>query len=230
MDKFSTILKSTMEESWEKNIKATQFWNSAIKKTITVEHYAAFLRETYHYTKLSALIQSTAIPHFQRKNRDLVKPFLRHAQEEESHYKLCIKDLENLGYRGDDLLNSHPLPTTEGYVGFAINRIHFVNPLAYFGYLFNLEYMAIKLGPEFISVIKDHLKLEKHQLSFFMAHVEEDQRHVEELLNLIDSSIVTSEDQQEVLYAAKTASALYAIMVDAAFSNPWKKEALNVEA
>src|SRR5580698_5341803 len=92
MKTFSKMLRSAVEQSWEENIKATQLWKAALEKTITVPQYASFLRETYHYTKQSPLIQSVAIPHFQLKNRDLVKPFLHHAHEEEWHYRLCAKD------------------------------------------------------------------------------------------------------------------------------------------
>lgn len=224
MNKFSEHLQAILEETWNKNIRTSKMWTGAIVGTMNRNHYAAFLRETFHYTKQSPLIQASAIPHFQKNNRDLVKPFLSHAHEEEWHYKLCAKDLQNLGYSEQELEKSNPLPATEGYIGFAINRISFVNPLAYLGYLYNLEYMAIRLGPEFIGMVSKQLGLQKNQLSFFMAHVEEDTDHVKDLSELVDKFVTKAEDQDEVIYTAKTASALYRGMIDAAYENPWLKE------
>lgn len=223
MSSFSSQLQETLKKAWDREIKSTQLWKSVIEGKLEVRHYAALLRETYHYTKRSPIIQSSAIPHFQVSHRDLVKPFLKHASEEEWHYKLCKTDLDNLGYSTETLDATNPIPATEGYLGFIFNRITFVNPLAYLGYLYNLEFMAIELGPEFIGQIAKNLNLSKNQLSFFRVHTEEDQDHVQELAKLVDKFVNSEKDRREIIYTAETATALYAQMMESAFSKPWEK-------
>lgn len=219
MSPFVVELRSRLEESWSRNLKKTAFWEHLESGTLTIDHYASYLKETYHYTRRSALIQASSIPHFQIQYRDMVRGFLKHAFEEESHYRLCLNDLASLGHDRDEIEGSSPLPATEGYLGFIFNRIAFVNPLSYLGYLYNLEYMAISVGPKAVELLKMNLGLKKDSLSFLLVHAHEDIDHTDDLTTIIEKHIKDERDRKEIIYTALTASALYASMIDSAFKH-----------
>jgi hypothetical protein len=207
-------------EIWETRLYKTRMWRSLTGGDFRRPHYAAFLRETYHYTRRSALIQASTLAHFQVKRRALVRPFLRHALDEESHYLLCAEDLKALGY-GTLVESTNPLPTTEGYLGFIFSRIAFVEPIAYVGYLYHLEALAAEVGPVAVKAFAAASDIGKGALRFLTVHAHEDPDHVKDLEAVLAKADVTAADEDEIVYAARTAGALYATMVEAAHDHPW---------
>ena len=126
---------------------------------------------------------------------------------------------------GWNLQKVNPLPATEGYLGFIFNRINFINPISYLGYLYHLEFMAVVLGPEVAAMIMKSAKVNEKNLAFLKVHAQEDKDHIAELSVLVDQNVFASEDAQEVLYTARTAAALFCLMIDSAFKNPWRLHA-----
>jgi pyrroloquinoline quinone (PQQ) biosynthesis protein C len=222
MQQFSVALKDAVRAAWTNTLFKTQLWKDLNEKNFGVESYASYLRETFHYTRRSPLIQASAIGHFQTKYRSLARPFLKHALEEEGHYRLCALDLKHLGYDEKTLSESNPLPTTEGYIGFIFNRIAFCNPVSYLGYLYNLEYLAVEIGPGAADlIIKSTGLADSKYFSFLRVHSTEDKEHLEDLGEILAQ--IEERDYKDIIYTAVTAAALYSNMIAAAHQSPWSR-------
>jgi hypothetical protein len=114
-----------------------------------------------------------------------------------------------------------PLPATEGYVGFILARIAFVSPVAYFGYLYQLESLAVHVGPR-ASRFLDRSVGEAPVRRFLQVHASDDVTHVAELERLMVRAAFTPAEEHEVTYAARTAAALYGAMIESAYTHPWE--------
>ena len=207
-------LEEKVREGFEKNLFQTDFWQALENNAFEKSHYLAFLRETYHYTKSSALIQVSAVAHFQKENRHLVPYFLSHAKEEESHYLLCQNDIDKI--LGQKTPLSEPLPLTEGYLGYIFNQINYVDPLCYLGYLYQLEYMAVHIGPVFLEKLGKMKGAPLKGTSFLSTHALLDMEHLRELSSLIEKEIDESKSDT-IIRTATVSSCLYAKMMDDAF-------------
>lgn len=211
-------LKSEITKTWRDHLYSTEAWKFFTTPSDLLKvRYPSFVLETYHYTKQSPLIQSSTLAHFQGQYRNLARPFLSHALEEESHYKLCENDLKQLGFDTSELLKMRPLPATEGYIGFIFNRIANYSALAYLGYLYQLEFMAIEAGPAVAaSLLKSGIN--PKALTFLNVHTKEDVDHISDLDKLFSllPSDLPAKDAEEIIYTSTTSSKLYVNMMSQA--------------
>jgi hypothetical protein len=83
---------------------------------ITTDHYAAYLRETYFYTRENPQIQAVATAWFRGPDRQTVKPFLRHALSEVGHDGLALADLKMLGRDVSSIPDEQALPSTAALI------------------------------------------------------------------------------------------------------------------
>lgn len=217
--KFTDSLCEEIKNNWLKSFPKTDFWQALKAEKVDRNAYLSYLLTTRSYTMRSALIQCSTISHFQFRHRNLVRPFLKHAYEEESHYMLADNDLEKLGITREIIDKFPVLPAIEGYIGFVFNRIHNVSPYCYFGYLLQLELMAISIGPTALENIRKSLANMNQGKQFLEVHIEEDLEHVDDLITLIEAT-VKQEDQrikEDIRYTALTANSLWILMMEEAY-------------
>lgn len=212
---FINELRQEIKKIWDQNLFKSRTWNlfTSINSSLKVV-YPSFLLETYHYTSQSPLIQMSTLPHFQGTQRDLIRPFLKHALEEEPHHRLCIHDLKILGFSEDLLGKFKPLPNTEAYLGFIFNRIMNYSPLCYLGYLYQLEFMSIEVGPKVIRNLLEN-GIPKEAMTFLHVHAEDDITHLDELdliLNKIGN--ISDREKELIVSTAQISSQLYVNMMD----------------
>ncbi|MBD2295152.1 iron-containing redox enzyme family protein [Anabaena sphaerica FACHB-251] len=217
--KFTASLCEEIKNNWLTTLPKMLFWEAITKEKIDRYAYICYLLTTRSYTMRSALIQCSTISHFQFHHRNLVRPFLRHAYEEESHYILAENDLLKLGLNRETIEKFPVLPATEGYIGFIFNRIQNVSPYCYFGYLLQLEFMTINIGSTALEKIRKSLPNMELGEQFLEVHIKEDLEHVDDLTTLIEQT-VRQEDKrmkEDIRYTALTANSLWILMMENAY-------------
>jgi pyrroloquinoline quinone (PQQ) biosynthesis protein C len=219
-------LREEIETCWRQELFKTDLWKAIDIGHFTIMDYVGFLTQTFHYTRRSALIQASVIPHFQVRHRELVSRFLLHATEESEHYLLALQDIGRLGHDASSIVGRNPTPLVEGYLGFIFNQISFVNPISYLGYLYQLEYMAIKIGPIFANSISVSVPGSSSAMAFLKTHAHDDVSHVAELEEIL-VSVESEHDIRCITYTAITSAVLYSKMMNDAFNSSrsnWGRE------
>ena len=83
--------------------------------SLGIEHYKAYLRETYYYTRENPQIQALATVFFRGSDREMVSLFMKHATSEIGHDQLALDDLAALGEDVGDIPRGFPLPNTTAF-------------------------------------------------------------------------------------------------------------------
>ena len=146
------------------------------------EFYAEWLAQTYFFVCHSTRIIATAGVRFPIERNALHNRFLQHASEEKNHEILAVKDLK---YLGRDIKEFSPLPATQAFYQSQYYWIDQVSPASVYGYFLVLECLAIHCGPALMQKLKPHHP--EKSLNFLRIHVEEDEDHIEEHNEVLDT-------------------------------------------
>ena len=183
---------------------------------MTIEHYKAYLRQTYHYTRDNPQIQALATVYFHGADRHFVKIFYKHAISEIGHDELALNDLKSLGQDVDAIRIENPLPETVALNGFVFYQIYNRNPIGYLGYLFFLEFLPTSSGAGYMQLL-EKAGVPRSAMTFLLEHTHVDVYHNKLMERYVDGLIQIEADLQAVIYTMKGTGHLYAAMLEAAF-------------
>lgn len=183
---------------------------------IGVEHYASYLRETYFYTRENPQIQATATAGFRGSDREMVKPFLRHALSEVGHDHMALSDMATLGWDVSAIPDQSPLPTTVPLISYPYYAIQHRSPISYLGYLFFLEFLPTSRGNDIASRLAQ-LGVPKAAMTFLIEHQNVDVHHNRFMELYAERMLRTPQAVAEVVYSMEVTGRLYANMIEGAF-------------
>ena len=190
-----------------------RFWNGEL----TPAHWASLMREIYFHTRENPQVQALATVYFRGSQRELVKPFLRHAISEVGHDQLALNDLEALGHDVSTVPQEQPLPATMAITAFPFFQITNLNAVGYLGYLYFLEAMPTRFGPEYLQVLET-MGVPKDALHFLMDHSTIDVGHTRWMQTYIEALVKTEAELEAARYAMRVTGELYGQMVTAAYA------------
>ncbi len=185
---------------------------------INLKHYKGFLLETYHHAGINPQIQAYATMFFKNNPREIVGMFYRHAISEIAHDVLAMNDLEVLGGDREKLEKTKPLPSTIAFNAFVLMQIQFVNPIAYLGYLFHLEFLPTNQGPGYLQLLSS-LGVPKSALTFLEEHATVDIGHNKLMEKYIEVLVTNEKQLEDVLYSLRCSCHLHYKMLEGAFEN-----------
>lgn len=197
-------------------LNQSPWFERLLKGDLELKHYKGFLLQTYHHAGLNPQIQAFATMYFKENHRDIFGMFYKHAASEIGHDLIALNDLVALGENKEKLLKTHPLPETAAYNAWVIYLIQFVDPVAYLGYLFHLEFLPTLHGKKYIEVLQG-MGVPETALQFIEEHSTVDIGHNRLMAKYIEELIQTERDMDLVIRAAKDACVLHQNMISAAF-------------
>lgn len=209
--KYSTLV----EVEWQKafaTLSKGDFFRSMEAGTFTLEHYKAFLQETFHNASLNPRIGSLFHVRMPANKSALMARFLKHNASEVGHNEMALADLTALGEDPESIRRSRPLPATEALAGFIIFQIEYRNPLAYLGYLYHLESLGTNAGRSAMGAL-GRLGIGPEALTFLLEHAEADVAHMQFNREYLDKFVETPEDLEAVLLGMQGSCQLYGLML-----------------
>ena len=196
---------------------------------LEVGHYAAYLRETYFYTRENPQIQAVATAWFRGSDREMVKLFLRHALSEVGHDRMALQDLAALGGDIARVPEEQPLPETLALVSFPYYAMQYRSAISYLGYLFFLEFLPTSRGGDIAAALAA-IGVPANAMSFLAEHRNVDIHHSRMMQQYADHMLRTSSDVEEVIYTMRVTGRLYAHMIEGAFESADNGQAALVTA
>lgn len=190
---------------------------------ISINHYAAYLRETYFYTREDPQIQAAATAYLRGHDRALVEPFLQHARSETGHDQLALNDLASIGFDVTDIPNQAPLPATELLFGYPLWAMAHKSPAAYLGYLFFLEFLPTSQGGAIAAAIA-RAGVPVSAMTFLTEHREVDVHHNRLMKVYADHMIRTPETLEHVTTALSATARAFRGMLEEAFESVDRNE------
>lgn len=210
-----------LQAAWpaiEQRFMASAPVRRVIAAEIGIDHYAAYLRETYFYTREDPQIQAAVTLQFRGAEREMVGPFLQHARSEVGHDQLALNDLASLGFDTSEVSNQQPLPATELLCSYPIAGLMHRPAVSYLGYLFFLEFVPTSQGEAFSGAL---LKagVPSGALTFLKEHQDIDVHHNRLMKVYAECLIQTSHDLETVVASMQVTARAFAAMLEDAFDS-----------
>ncbi|AKF04304.1 iron-containing redox enzyme family protein [Sandaracinus amylolyticus] len=185
---------------------------------IGLSHYASYLSQVFHHTRENPQIQALATVYFRGAQRELIKPFFRHATSEIGHDRLALDDLRELGAARESLPFENPLPETCALIAFPFYQIQNLDPIGYLGYLYFLEFLPTGHGAQIMTAL-ERAGVPRSAMRFLHDHTTIDVHHNRMMEDYARALIRSERDLATVLYAMRVTGRLYARMIEAAFAD-----------
>ncbi len=194
---------------------------------LSISHYKSILQEIYFHTRENPQIQALATVYFRGEDRQMVKPFFKHATSEIGHDQLALNDMQALGADLSDISSEVPLPATTALLAFPFYQIAYHGHIGYLGYLYFLEFTPTTMGEMLLGSLTS-AGVDASAQTFFHDHTTIDVGHNRLMQNYIAKLVRTEADFETVMYCMRVTAELYANMLDAAVERASSAETAEV--
>ena len=207
---FVSQLRETVEAEWAQ-IKRGEFWTRVMREPVTRPLYRDLMMQVYHYSRHNSVNQAVAA--FVPAPDGLLKFVYRHAAEELGHEKMVVHDLKSIDLFREADTQAAPLPATEAMIGYLYYVSLRYGAVARLGYSFWAEGAHQHIQEPLGKICRD-LNLTSKNVTFFGAHAEADQEHIQQVEDAIERYAVTPHDQALVRKVALTTLSLTGQLLD----------------
>lgn len=208
-------LDGRISKLWDEILSSSHLVKAINNGDFTKNLYAIYMLETYHYTSHNAANQ--ALVGIKNHDNSVYSKFcFKHAYDETGHEKMALHDLLSIGIDKDKFIIPKPLPETETLIAYLYWISCNGNPFRRLGYSYWAESSYKYINP-LIHKIKDTLKLDSSQMTFFIAHSEIDEKHAEEVESIILRTCKDSCDWEDLITVAETSLRLTGAMLEAVY-------------
>lgn len=167
------------------------------------EAYAAFMAQTFYYTRHTTRILARAASEFSIEDEKIHQRFLKHCQEEMKHEVLAERDV--VATKASKTVYPE-MAATRAFYQCHYHTIQVNGPWSIFGYIIALEGLAAEKGPFiFESIQKAH---GPKAGQFMKVHATEDIEHMDEALKQIEG--LSADQVEKIVTHMETTCFLYA--------------------
>ena len=146
---------------------------------------------------------------------DMRSKFMQHCVTEHRDFRMLEDNYVSIGGKREDIQNGEKNIGTEALNAFMFHRASQPNPLELLGSMFIIEGLGQNKAGEWGRAIRDQLKLEDKQVSFFLYHAEHDDGHMEEFDEALNSGILGIENMgRDIIKTAKITARLYQLQLE----------------
>lgn len=199
---------------WERCFEALrqgEFFRKLAARSLTIDHYKAFLREEFHNTTVNPKIMAIFFSRLDSPDYGTAAKLLKHAAMETGHNEMALNDLAALGEDVEAVRKARALPATEALAAFVIHEMERRNPLAFLGYLYHMEAISERLAGG-SSDLFGSMGIPESALSFLREHAEADLVHVKWNREYLRTFIRSDGELEAVLYGIKGSVLLHGLM------------------
>jgi heme oxygenase len=185
------------------------------EKRVTLANYHTLLHLLFHQVETSSSTFALAGANCDLRRAVARDYFIKHAEEERTHWTWILNDLKNTKYAGPDPRDFFPHEATQAYISFnfyVASRM----PLARLGIAVMLEGLGAQYGQKYARKVCEILQLKESQATFFFGHGETDKMHTKQIWQVIDQCELSGEEWAYLRFAASTAFKMYRRMYDEA--------------
>ncbi|MGE0616064.1 MAG: iron-containing redox enzyme family protein [Bacteriovoracia bacterium] len=211
------IIKSEWQKAMQE-MSASPGFRKLLNGEMTIEHYQAILRQIFHQVREHPQALALMTVNLRGRQRQMVKGLLRHSLSEVGHDQLALNDLKAMGVDTFRIPFERPLPSTSAILGFMYYLLEHQNPLSFLGYLFHLEFMPTSAGELYAQALA-RAGVKPNQMTFLNDHAEVDVHHNKLMAQYVDELVLTEDDLESVIYAAKATAQLYGRMITEAMES-----------
>jgi hypothetical protein len=190
-------LKKTRDAAWAAILKDASWPAFVLSGDFDARFYGIFLIETYHYVMHNPRHQALVGALSKGQPFNYTKFCYEHAEEETGHEMMAYHDLASLGSGKSAIAIPPPHPSTEIFIAYLYWVSTNGNPLRRLGYSFWAEDSYGYIEP-LVRRLKETLRLDASQMTFIISHATIDEKHSQEIEEMIGTFCKTEEDWHAV--------------------------------
>lgn len=146
---------------------------------------------------------------------DIRSRFMRHAVTEHRDFRMLEKNYVSLGGAEEEITTAEKNIGTEALHAFMFQRASQPNPFDLLGGMFIIEGLGQQKATVWGSQIRDQLKLEDDQVSFLLYHGANDDDHMKEFEETLESGILDIPGMgNSIIRTAKIVARLYRLQLE----------------
>ncbi len=146
---------------------------------------------------------------------DIRSTFMQHCVTEHKDFKMLEKNYVSIGGKLEDIQNHEKNIGTEALNAFMFHNASKPNPLHMLGSMFIIEGLGEKKAGEWGTLIRDQLNLKDEQVSFLLYHAENDEDHMEEFDQVLNSGLLEIDNMgHDIIKTAKITARLYQLQLE----------------
>lgn len=204
---FYDILTDTTADD-RQSLYATPIIERALRGTVSLEQYLAFLTQAYHHVKHTTALLMACGGRLPERLDWLRTAAAHYIQEEIGHEQWILSDIQVCGGNPEAVRRGRPHTATEVMVAYAYHTVDRGNPVGFFGMVYVLEGTSVALAGRVAETLQSSLGLPPQAFSYLSSHGALDQEHVEFFAGLMDR-LTDSRDQAAVVHGARVFYRLY---------------------
>lgn len=213
LDPFSQLLDATRAD-FEAQILGHPLLAALMAGQLRRDHYALFLRETFHLVRHTSRALATAAARLDDEHRGLRGWLLEQAHEEHGHELFCLKDLQRLGLDAERIVQRAPGPGVWGMVTQNYFLATHARPGAILGVAAATEGMGAELAGRMADAVSARLGIPDTATTFLRSHASFDRRHFEEARRAVNEYAAAPEVLDEVIRARRYTFRYYGALYD----------------
>ena len=207
MTLFSRLIAETVDDY--RALAAVPQIRDGLAGLISRETYVAYLAEAYHHVRHTVPLMRAARARLDDAHDRFRLALDDYITEETGHEAWILDDIGACGGDPEAVRAGQPRDATRRMVAFAYDRIRAANPMGFFGMVFVLESVSIRLATQGASALASSLGLPPECFSYLSSHGAIDQEHLVFLQRLLDD-VEDAGDQSAIIEMAKQIFALFA--------------------
>lgn len=222
-------MESTMNNQWLKQVRQIAHGTTedllyswvlglVISGQASVEVYAEFLRQTYHYVRFSKPIMAECALRLREigGRDDLIQLFECKAEEENGHEQWALDDYEALGYSRDFAVNTAPSVAVCEYLSWNMRIAESNTPCGFLGTAYVLEYISQACAGQAAKNLIEAKRIPNidNAVSFLQSHGEADEDHIRILDELL-ATVEGSANRNAIVWSAAETRRVYPRFFDA---------------
>ena len=146
---------------------------------------------------------------------DIRSRFMRHAVTEHRDFRMLEKNYVSLGGAEEEITTAEKNIGTEALHAFMFQRASQPNPFGLLGGMFIIEGLGQQKATQWGGQIRDQLKLEDDQVSFLLYHGANDDDHMKEFEETLESGILDIPGMgKDIVRTAKIVARLYRLQLE----------------
>lgn len=208
-----TSLKKARDAAWAIILKHASWPAFILAGDFDARFYGIYLTETYHYVMHNPRHQALVGALSKDQPFNYTKFCYEHAEEETGHEMMAHHDLASLGSGNSAIAIPPPHPATEIFIAYLYWVSTNGNPLRRLGYSFWAEDSYGYIEP-LVRRVKETLRLDAAQMTFIISHATIDEKHSQDIENMIGTFCKTEEDWQAVEDVMNTSLRLQSEMLE----------------
>jgi len=183
-----------------------------LNSKIELKHYQSILRQAYYHARERPQVQAFATVFFRGHQRKHLRTFFRDALSEIGHDELALLDLKNLGVETSNIPFERPLPSTMALIAYGYYQVQHLNPVGYLGYLLHFDFMPAYGSRSYLEALQKS-GIPREAMAFFHDSSGTEFNHNKFLEAYVDDLVKNESDLEAVIYAMRTTSRLYELMI-----------------